>query len=134
MAEKKKNPPVAKKNAPDKKKVLVVVLVIAVIIAASFIIDARVKNPSINDTMAASNRIFGEGVLSNNPEITYDTEVTVWEDEETTAIEGKQYWVVHVEINPETPESKEFVYYVAQKNGKIYLMDEGTQKLVPYGV
>ena len=138
MAEKKKNgaksttPPA--KNAPDKKKILVVVLVIAVIVALSIWIDSSIKNPPINDNMAAANRIFGEDVLAKNPEITYDTEVEMWEDETPQTIEGKEYWGVYVRIYPDTPEAKDFVYYVAQKDGKIYTMDKDTNKLVPYGV
>lgn len=119
------------KTKADPKKLLVVVCAIVVVVAISLFIDYSVKNPRIETSNDAFNRIAEAGVLYNNPEITYDTPIDAWESETTEMVDGKECWLVYIQINPNTPESKDFVYYVEQKNGKIYTLDDNG-KLIPY--
>lgn len=116
------------------KKILIVVAAIVAVVAVSLFIDYTVKNPSINDSLAASNRIYGEGVLGTIPEVAIDdVPVDVILEEAPRLLDGKEYWLVLVETSPGTPEVKSYNYYVAQKDGKIYTLG-ADNKLVPYGV
>lgn len=117
----------------DYKKVLVVAAAIVVVIIISIFIDNAVRNPRVTDHNDASNRVFAADVLANNPEIEFETPVMVDTQQALEEIDGKSYYKVIVTLYYETPQAKDFFYYVAQKDGKIYTMDEGGA-LVPYGV
>lgn len=114
------------------KKTIVVVLVLVAVVLVSIWVDNSVRNPPIKDEIDSMNAIFGQNVVADNKEITYDTavELVTYPPER---INGKEYWRVDV-IAGEEPNTKLYgPYYVADKNSKIYLKDAAGQ-LVPYGV
>lgn len=114
------------------KKTIVVVLVLVAVVLASIWVDNSVRNPPIKDETDSMNAIFGQDVIRDNKEITYDTpvELITYPPEK---INGKEYWRVDV-IAGDEPNTKLYgPYYVADKNSKIYLKDAAGQ-LVPYGV
>lgn len=114
------------------KKILVVVLVILVVLAVSIMVDNAVRNPPTKGEDDAMNQIFGQNVVSNNPEIVYETPVEI-RTYPSEKIEGKEYWRVDV-IGGDAPNDKLYgPYYVRASNSKIYIMD-ANGKLVPYGV
>ncbi|MEG0753788.1 MAG: hypothetical protein RR461_08155, partial [Angelakisella sp.] len=128
--------PEAKGNAKGltahQKKTLVVALVIVIVVVVSIMVDNSVRNPRTTSEEDAMNQIFGQDVIANNSEITYDTPVEIV-TYPPAKINGKEYWQVDV-IAGDEPNTKLFgPYYVAASNSKIYLKDAAGQ-LIPFGV
>ncbi len=115
------------------KKTLIIVAVIVAVIVVAAVIDHAIRHPRTENETDAMNQIFGQGVISNNPEITYDTPVTINVLEMET-IDGKDYYPVEVIAGDEGSEKLYGPYYVRLSDSQIFLKDGTTGQLVPYGV
>ena len=130
------NENIRSKKAPvvvDKKsKIIIVVVVLAVVLMFAVLIDNAVRNPSVKDTTDALNVIFSEGVISNNPEISFDTQVEL-DIKDPEKIGKYEYYAITVIAGEEN--KKEYgPYYIRAKDSKIFLKDETTGEMLPYGV
>ncbi len=122
----------AASKAKLKKTIIVVAVIIAVIVVAA-LIDHSIRHPRTKDETDAMNQIFGQGVISNNPEIEYETPVTI-NVLELETIDGKDYYPVEVIAGDEGSEKLYGPYYVRLSDSRIFLKDSTTGQLVPYGV
>lgn len=115
----------------DPKKIAIVVAIIAIVVVVSVYLDYTVRNPRVASLDDAHNQIFGQRVLADTP---YETPVELAGEQDPVEIGGKKYWKVDIIFDYDTPQAKTLTYYVAANNSKIYIMDEATQQMVPYGV
>lgn len=115
------------------KQILVMVLAIVAVIFVAVYVDNFYRNPPVRDDLEATNKLLEAGVLSDNPEVTYDTAVELHESEEVT-INGKKYFMIRVTLDFDTNPRDIGPYYVAVKDGKVYTLDSATNTMIPYGV
>ncbi|MEG2073981.1 MAG: hypothetical protein RRY54_04380 [Angelakisella sp.] len=115
-----------------RKKTIVVALVLLLVVMVSIFVDSSLRNPRTKSEDDAMNQIFGQNVVSDNPEIVYETPVEI-KTYPPEKINGKEYWQVDV-IGGDEPNTKLYgPYYVRSRDSKIFIKDASGQ-LIPYGV
>ena len=115
-----------------RKKILTFVVVAVVIVAVAAVVDYFVRHPQCEDETAALNIVI-QKVLHTVDAIGPEDPFSM-ESLELTQIEGDRYYPVRLCRGEEDgSETEVALVYVREKDSLIFIKDETTNQLVPYG-